>query len=314
MKGLKLARAYYETCAKEELEKAFPEVYPYLAAGLCGSGSECLGYDDEISRDHDFEPGFCIFLPGEDIVDSKTEFRLQRFYTHLPDEFMGMKRNRISPVGGSRHGVIRRDAFFVSKCGDPAGNLNVSQWLRVPESSLLEAVNGEVFYDGDGTFTKIREKLSYFPEEVRLKKLAGYLLLMGQAGQYNYPRLLQREETGAAQLAVHTFTDAALHVIFLLNKRYMPYYKWSFRAQKDLDRFSELSESLEFLISSGNEKDHRPLKAEMIEDIAALVAGALKEERLSDATCADMEKHAYSVNDHIRDGMLRNMHILSGVS
>lgn len=313
MKGLELAKAYYETCAKAQLEKEFADVYPHLAIGLTGSGSECLGYDDGISADHDFEPGFCIFLPAEDVVDPKTEFRMMRAYTHLPDEFMGIKRNRISPVGGSRHGVLRRDDFFIAKCGKKDGDLTQEQWLRLPEQSLLEAVNGEVFYDGDGEFTKIRERLSYFPEDVRLKKLAGYLLLMGQAGQYNYPRLLQRNETGAAQLAVHAFTDAAMHVIFLLNRQYMPYYKWSFRAMKDLKRLSNLSESLEFLISSGNETDKRNLKTEMIEDIAALVARALKEEKLSDADCTDMEKHAYAVNDHITDGMLRNLHILSGV-
>ena len=59
MKGLELARDYFERCGRPMLERDFPELMPFLAAGLCGSGSECFGWDDEVSRDHDFEPGFC---------------------------------------------------------------------------------------------------------------------------------------------------------------------------------------------------------------------------------------------------------------
>ena len=62
MKGLELARKYYEEYGIPMLENEFPETRKYLAVGLVGSGSECLGYDDKISQDHDFEPGFCIFL------------------------------------------------------------------------------------------------------------------------------------------------------------------------------------------------------------------------------------------------------------
>ena len=73
MKGIDLSRAYYEQYGKEMLEKDFPELLPFLAAGLLGSGSECFGYDDEVSRDHDFDPGFCIFIPGEDKVIAVVE-------------------------------------------------------------------------------------------------------------------------------------------------------------------------------------------------------------------------------------------------
>ena len=47
--------------------------------------------------------------------------------------------------------------------------------------------------------------------------------------------------------------------------------------------------------------------------IAADVIDELKEQELSDAVCGDLEKHAYSVNDRIRDTGLRNMHILAAV-
>ena len=61
MNGLELAKEYFENFGKPMLEKEFAELLPYLAVGFVGSGSEHYGFDDEISRDHDYEPGFCIF-------------------------------------------------------------------------------------------------------------------------------------------------------------------------------------------------------------------------------------------------------------
>ena len=77
MNGLELARGYFEDFGKPMLESDFADILPFLAAGFVGSGSEHYGYDDEVSRDHDFEPGFCIFLPGEDIVDRRRAFQLE---------------------------------------------------------------------------------------------------------------------------------------------------------------------------------------------------------------------------------------------
>ena len=54
MKGLELSREYYEKFGKPMLTENFPELLDKIAVGLCGSGSECFGFDDELSRDHDF--------------------------------------------------------------------------------------------------------------------------------------------------------------------------------------------------------------------------------------------------------------------
>ena len=310
--GLELARQYYETWGKEMLQSLFSDTLPNLAIGLAGSGSECYGYDDETSRDHDFEPAFCIFLPGEDVVDRQTAFQLERAYAKLPKEFMGFTRSPVNPVGGSRHGVIRMDEFFLAKTGTPDGELTPEQWFSLPEYSLLEATNGAVFSDPYGRFTAIREKLRYFPEDVRRKKLAGHLLLIGQAGQYNYSRCIARGETAAAQLAVFEFTQSALHSIYLLNRAYMPYYKWHFRGLKTL-RLSALAQDLEFLISSGNTPNEAAEKADKIEQICAAIADELQTQGLTDLQSAEMESLSYALNDTITDHNIRNRHILSGV-
>ena len=84
MKGLEIAEKYYLEFGKNMIDAEFADIKDKLAAGICGGGSECFGFDDDISKDHDFEAGFCIFIPDEDIIDRKTEFALERAYAKLP--------------------------------------------------------------------------------------------------------------------------------------------------------------------------------------------------------------------------------------
>ena len=312
MKGLELSRAYYEECGRPVLEREFADLLPYLAVGLVGSGSECYGFDDEISRDHDFEPGFCLFLPGEDVVDRRQAFLLERAYAKLPNEFGGVSRQRVSPVGGSRHGVIRTADFYTAAVGDPAGDLSIDAWLHIPDYALAEAVNGEVFFDGYGEFSRIREGLQNMPQDVWLKRIAGQLLLMAQAGQYNFTRCFRHGEPGAAQLACVEFVYATMKTVFLLNGRYLPYYKWGFRAMRDLD--ADLAESLSSLLTGDIADDATAeRKYDTIESVASRVITMLQDRDMTKAICGDLEKHAYSVNDSIRDSTVRNLHILATV-
>lgn len=313
MKGLELSEKYYLEYGAPMIRESFPSLEGLLAVGLAGSGSECLGYDDGISEDHDFDIGFCIFIPDEDIIDSRTAFALERAYAKLPREFMGYSRSRLAPAGSNRRGIIRISDFFREHTGSSDGKLTLAQWFSVPEQSLLEATGGRVFRDDCGYFTSIRQRLAYFPREVWLKKLAGQLLLMGQSGQYNYNRCVSRGEYGGAQLAAAEFVKSAMSAIFLLNRKYMPYYKWSFRALRELEVMSELEEKLEFLISSPNRGEIANEKQEIIEEICRDVIGELRHRELSDCKSFNAEEHAYSVNDKIADESIRNLHVLFGV-
>ncbi len=329
MNGLELAKAYYDEYG-EAMLASFPELARKVAVGLAGSGSECLGYDDGLSEDHDFEPGFCIFAfideegDGTDRTLSRKEaFQLERAYAKLPKEFRGYKRSPMSPVGGNRHGVVEIADFLQKTTGSTNGSLSAVSWLRTPENGLLEAVNGAIWKDEGDIFVPIREKLAYLPEDVRRKKLAGALLMMAQSGQYNYMRCVRRGETGAAQLACFTFAENAIHACHLLARRYMPYYKWAFRSLRDLDNvadatvpagfYGEIANDLEGLLTTPNDGETAESKYFVIEDVAAKVIDRLMDEGLTEATCGDLEKHAYSVNDAVDDAELRNMHILSGV-
>ena len=310
MTGLELARAYWETYGVPMIREQFPEYGEIIAAALTGSGSECYGFDDEVSRDHDYEPGFCLFIPGEEIVDRRTAFLLERAYAKLPDEFEGFRRQKLQPVGGQRHGVFRIDEYFTEKIGCPVEEMTMEQWLRLPEYALAEAVNGEVFRDKAELLTDCRKALKDMPEDARRKRLAGRLLLMAQSGQYNYQRCLKHGETGAAQLAVGEFVKNTLSAVFLLNRAYMPYYKWCFRALRALSGGEDLGRSLEWLLTTDNAESAAEDKYFCMEGIASQVIDLLQAQGLTEATCGDLEKHAYSVNDGIRDGSVRNLHIL----
>ena len=295
------------------LEEQFAEFLPYLAAGLFGSGSDCFGFDDDISQDHDFEPGFCIFLPGEDIISRRQEFLLERAYSRLPLEYHGFRRQKMLPVGGARHGIFRISEYFRKTVGSEDGNLSIEQWLAIPEEALAEATNGRVFFDNLGEVNRIRESISFYPEDIRLKRLAGCLLLMAQSGQYNYLRCIRHGEPPAAQMAIFEFVKSTLSVIFLLNRIYQPYYKWVFRAMRDLPLLSETEESLYTLMANGNGQDLVSLKTNQIEDISRAIIAVLREQKLTRAPDNELERHAYSVNDRIKDATLRNMHILAAV-
>lgn len=54
IKGLDLCKGFFNECAKPIIDKYFPNLQ--YSAGLIGYGSDVLGYDDEISRDHMWGP------------------------------------------------------------------------------------------------------------------------------------------------------------------------------------------------------------------------------------------------------------------
>lgn len=312
MKGLDVSRAFYEQYGKDMLEKEFPDYINKIAVGLVGEGSECLGYDDDLSVDHDFEAGFCLFISREDY--DKIGFKLERSYAKLPKEFMGYKRSVLSPVGGDRHGVIVIEDFYQKFLGASDIPDDLRWWLYADSTALLNASNGQVFYDPNGEFSRVREKLLVgFPDDVRRKKLAMHAIFMAQAGQYNYKRIVSRGEHGAGQLALFEFVKHAISTVYLLNNKYEPFYKWAFKGMRSLPVLSELEDALVGPIEIENSPKTIDDKIEIIEDVARLIIDEYKRQGLTKATCNNLESHAYSILDGVKNSEIRNIHIMEGV-
>ncbi|MBQ4126072.1 MAG: DUF4037 domain-containing protein [Desulfovibrio sp.] len=233
MNGLELAKAFYEECGRPMLEAQFPELLPRLAIGLFGAGSECFGFDDEISRDHDWGPAFCIWLPERLLAEAMP--RLDKALEGLPETFLGFPVRMARDLRMGRVGPLSVEGFYKKFLGVPRVPETIGEWLRIPEHYLATATNGEVFEDASGAFSAVREELlRCYPEDIRLKKLAARCMACAQAGQYNLPRMLRRLDPVSADLCRARFAEAAISLVFLLNRRYMPFYKWAFRGLKGL--------------------------------------------------------------------------------
>ena len=107
--------------------------------------------------------------------------------------------------------------------------------------------------------------------------------------------------------------NAALQAVFLLHRAYAPFYKWQFRALRQTLHEEDLADKLSILLTTGLTEETAEDRYVVIEDICSDFIDRLQSENLTDAICGDLEKHAYSVNDRVRDGEIRNLHILAGV-
>ena len=306
MRGLEEARALYESCGAPMLHERFPDYEGRIAVGLAGRGSACFGYDDEISRDHDFDSGFCLWLEDED--DLRIGVELARAYRALP-----LNRTAHSAMAEDHLGV-RRTAFFYRRyTGSPGAPEHWRQWMALPSSALAEATNGEIWRDDLGRFSAIREQILHgMPEDVRRKKLAARTIEMAQAGQYNYSRCLRHGEEGAAMLAAAEFVRAACGLIYLLNRRHMPYYKWMLRGLEELPVLGQLRPALDFLLTGENDPAGQATKAGVIEDICAAAVKELHRQELSAGDWDYLEPHAFAIMGSIRDPEIRALHVMEG--
>ena len=245
--GIDLCRRYYEEYGRPMIAGKFQAYESRIAVGLVGKGSDCFGFDDVLSQDHDFGPRFVMWVTKK-VYDEIGE-ELQEAYDKLPSQFLGI--DRIETFHGKdRSGVMIIEEFYKSLLGfDLAGMLahnnedtasgkenldTIKCWLSVQEYALAAAVNGEVFRDDEGIFTQYRNLLSaYYPKAVWYRKVAQTCALFSQSGQYNLPRMRRRGQLVSAELAKAECAKQAMKLYYLLNRKYAPHDKWLYRGMPE---------------------------------------------------------------------------------
>lgn len=306
MKGLTLSRRYYETYGKDMIRNSFPTYESVMAVGLVGEGSECLGYDDAFSEDHDYGPGFCIWLRQSDYDHIGAP--LQQAYDALPISFAGYDGRKQSPQADQRVGIFSIEGFYSKYTNTAHYPVDALQWFKIPMHYLRTATNGEIFSDPLGVFTDIRTNLlRFYPKDVIRKKLAANLLVMGQAGQYNYGRSLQREDAGAAYLSAAEFVKATLAAIYLLNRVYMPFYKWAFRGTKALLHCQDSIRLLHRFCALPDTPDNGRQKNDLLEHICASVVAETQRQGYAQESHSFLPHQAEAVTHGIEDVRLRTL-------
>lgn len=315
--GLSLSKAFFfkvEPFINQEL----PGLSGRMAVGLVGEGSECFGFDDEISRDHDWGPGFCIWLPQTEFAVWKP--RLESVLSRLPETFEGWptRLGKVQPGGQLTEQAASRvepesiEDFYARFTGlrRPPGNWR--EWRGIPEHFLAVCTNGEVFKDDLGEFSAFRRALlDFYPEDVRLKKIAARCVGMAQSGQYNLPRVLRRGDAVTAMLCAARFVEQALSMVFLLNKRYMPFYKWAYRSARELPVLGELAARQLAALASLDFNAGPSLKAaDEVEVLCSAVAAELRAQALSDVSVDWLLAHGPVVQSGIAAPELRAMPVM----
>lgn len=288
--GMDLCEAFYEEFGKPMIHQKFPEYEHMIAAGLVGEGSECFGFDDQVSRDHDFGPGFCLWLT-DPIYDEIGE-ELQRAYDELPSTYMGVTRFTTLKAQ-KRVGVFRIGDFYESLIGLRDIPTTQNQWLFLDDYRLATAVNGKVFQDELGEFSRIRKGIqAYYPEEVRIKKIARQAALMAQSGQYNYLRMYGRGERVTAAIALSEFMKHTMAMVYLLNRRYAPFYKWMHKGMEGLPVLPEIRDILSALAELKTGDERIP---QMIEVIVALIIKEMKKQGLTSGEDNYLDHHTDNI-------------------
>ncbi|MCR5520961.1 MAG: DUF4037 domain-containing protein [Lachnospiraceae bacterium] len=239
------SRRFYENEVAPMIHGRFAEYEDRIAVGLAGEGSDCFGYDDLISRDHDFGTGVCLWLTEEDMCEFGKD--LSDAYGELLDLHGG---GGLSARLRERRGVMTVNDFYsnvlganvdaemiVTELRDREAVQGDEFWNIIDDSCLATAVNGEVFRDDPGVFTAFRNMLlDYYPESVWRMRIAEELHKYASALQVNYARCMTRGDVVTANICRHRGIEAAMQLFFLLKREYPPYYKWTYRRMEELDR------------------------------------------------------------------------------
>lgn len=296
------SKEYTKKYILPEIEKKNPELLDKISIGLIGEGSEVLGYDDEYSRDHDYTFMPAIFLDEDDYI--KYRNTLEDILLSLPKEFLGITHNS-NEVIKERREIQNLDEYLYRYIGKNNTDLSIMDYRVIKETALLALTSGEIFYSGNKRLENIRNDLKYYPDIIRENKIATVCSKIAQSGQYNYLRLMKRGDIIGANAALNIFIENTIHLVYLLNRKYMPFYKWYSKGLQELEILGkEIYKRIKDILEN-KELDKFQI-SNRIEEICYFLVEEIKKQKLSNIKGYFMLNHAIFIQRNIDDDFLKN--------
>jgi hypothetical protein len=223
--GAELSRRFFTEVVEPLLSQAMPGLR--YAAGRLGSGSDVLGLDDEMSRDHDWGCRLTVLVAE----DARGQVPLLRrmLEEKLPERFGDFPvRFPVSWDSSISHNVwVATVADFAeSRLGvDPVAGLSVLDWLSLTGQSVLEVTAGPVFTDQTRSLAAVRALLAWYPPDIERYVLAAVWQRLGQLMPMVGRTAESGDELGSRLISAGLAGDL-VSLAFALSRRWAPYAKW----------------------------------------------------------------------------------------
>lgn len=230
-----ISKGFFEEYVRPILATQFPDEFAQMACGVWGLGSEALRLDDGISRDHHFGLRIDAIMPLE-LLQARWPAVQAALEANLPHEYQGHTLGERAVVGAGITPESLR-GFLTRTIGFDHPPQTDQEWLSIPEEDVIHVLNGEVWHDPSGRFTAVRTTLEgYYPEPVRLRRLAHWCRYYSGMGVYALKRALLRDNEYYASVTFAKALRWGIQMAFMLDKVYYPYDKWTMAFFKRLPR------------------------------------------------------------------------------
>lgn len=234
-----ISKEFFETVVQPILQEHFPQETAQTAFGVFGYGSEALRLDDEYSRDHHWGLRIDALMPDA-IFSTKHQIIMETISANLPDSFQGHSL-REGHLAGAGLAPDSLEAYLTRTIGTAGVPKSDVEWLQIPEEDIIHIVNGEVWHDPLGNFTAIRKAFAnYYPEPVRLRRIAHWCRYCSGMGTYALKRAILRDNDFYAVTRFSNALRLSIQLAFLIDKRYFPYDKWLMTYFRELPRLYTL--------------------------------------------------------------------------
>ncbi|MFX1281127.1 MAG: DUF4037 domain-containing protein [Promethearchaeota archaeon] len=262
MKGLDIGRDFFLDWGLSFLKKEFPELTLRISAGRF-LGSDVIGADDKISRDHDWGPQFTLFLSEDDFCNLGNQLS-ERINRGAPINWKGYRLEGADSYKKSvfiesvPRWIKKHYSFSKLPRSDEDWGLKVREGQFVViqedrESPLYFLKHGVLWLSNNDELNQWRKALEYYPKNVWYGRLSQECFNIWHYGEYNFvQRISKRGDPITLHLCLGEFVKGVMRIQFLLKKDYTPYWKWLAYEFRKLDCAQHYIPLLESLLRSDN--------------------------------------------------------------